>query len=323
MSLVSFAFCFFFALNAFGPDTATQVAGQAPATQETKKSAEAPEGTPTQEGTQQQNEPKQTPSASEKPATTTEPREGAHAASPEKKGEEAREVAEESAQGPAEEKVVDKDHPQTGEPKPLQKTGAKEPLFSREEAHEAHRGGRKRSRGEITEEHKTPEGTLYSVKEAIEAGKKKKELLTGKSHATGKPPAAEQPEPEKKDVEKKPAEKPEKTVKKSRKARKKEGWQKIEMGFAYKDVQLLRGSYSFETHFVGEMRNNSSRNFGIVKFLFSTYNKRGKLITEEAFQITDFYIGQVQIFKGTIVDTYKDIASQRVIFLSAAPTAMD
>ncbi len=317
MSLVSFAFCFFFALNAFGPDTATQAAGQAPATQETKKSAEAPKGTPTQEGTQQQNEPKQTPSASEKPATTTEPKEEAHAASPEKKGEEAREVAEESAQGPAEEKVVDKDHPQTGEPKPLQKAGAEKPLFSREEAHEAHRGGRKRSRGEITEEHKAPEGTLYSVKEAIEAGKKKKGRVTGKTLA------AEQPEPEKKEVEKKPAEKPEKAVKKSRRTRKKEGWQKIEMDFAYKDVQLLRGSYSFETHFIGEMRNNSGRNFGIVKFLFSTYNKRGKLITEEAFQITDFYIGQVQIFKGTIVDTYKDIASHRVVFLSAAPTAMD
>lgn len=105
------------------------------------------------------------------------------------------------------------------------------------------------------------------------------------------------------------------------KEKEKEKWVKIEFGFAYRNVEIHQGSYTFETHFIGEMANNTGRNYGIVKFMFSTYDRQGKLISEEPFQITDFYDGQIKTFTGTVVDGFKDIASYKIRFISAAPTA--
>ncbi|MFQ5957555.1 MAG: FxLYD domain-containing protein, partial [Candidatus Brocadiales bacterium] len=159
---------------------------------------------------------------------------------------------------------------------------------------------------------KTKEGTLFSVEEAEQAAE---HLVTPSEKRVRKPI-----------IKKRRAEKAEKKERKKvaisrRKAKKKGDWVKIELGFAYKNIQLHQGSYTFETHFIGEMVNDSGRNFGIVKFMFSTYDRRGKLVSEEAFQITDFYSGQIKTFQGTVVDGYKDIASHKVRFISAAPTA--
>jgi hypothetical protein len=157
------------------------------------------------------------------------------------------------------------------------------------------------------------EGALFTVDEAEEAATYK--TVPPKS----KVEAAEKPKDTAKEETKKKRSKVSLKRRKDKKAKKE--WTEIQLGFAYKNVQLLRGSYSFETHFIGEMINKSDRDYGIVKYMFSTYNKRGKLITEEAFQITDFYRGQIKNFSGTIVDGYEQIASHKIRFLSAAPTS--
>lgn len=214
---------------------------------------------------------------------------------------------EKPAETPPKQETVKKDISSESKPKAAEEKEAGA-LFSVEEAEETDK--------EKTDIHKQvpPRGenedkSLYTVNEAEKA-------------------AAEKVAPPKKRVRKPltikrraEKEKKKKVSTSRRKTKKKEEWKKIELGFGYKGIQMLRGSYSFETHFIGEMINESGRDYGIVKFLFSTYDKRGKLITEEAFQITDFYNGQIKEFSGTVIDTYKTIATQKVKFLSAAPTS--
>lgn len=90
----------------------------------------------------------------------------------------------------------------------------------------------------------------------------------------------------------------------------------IEGGFAYINVKMDQGAYPFVTVASGEITNNSGRDFGITKFTFSTYDRRGKLITEEAFHITDFYNGESRPFKATLVDGFHDIKEFKINFVS-------
>ncbi|MCP4364369.1 MAG: hypothetical protein GY800_03605 [Planctomycetes bacterium] len=188
-----------------------------------------------------------------------------------------------------------------------------ESLFSVEEAEKA--GTDEAATLLKQEKRKTvdKEGSLFSVEEAEEAAKFKTAPAKKKVEAAEKPKDAAKEETKKK--------RSKVSLKRRKDKKKKKEWTEIQLGFAYKDVQLLQGSYSFETHFIGEMINKSDRDYGIVKYMFSTYNKRGKLITEEAFQITDFYRGQIKNFSGTIIDSYQQIASHKIRFLSAAPTS--
>lgn len=307
MRLVSFILCLLFFISFSVAEGVTQETKSKPTTQETQKS-----GTPhkrvspqtTQEPTSKAPSQEKVSAGPvvEKPATAKEPAGTGK-------------VSEETTAHPEGKKNTGEAHAPATKPKKAEEK-EEEALFSYDEAHEA---GRKkaleRSRESKAEEVK--EGSLFSVKEAIEADKGGIHKLVEKPHAA-KPEVVKEPK-----AEEKAEEPPAKKYIAKRKNDKEKEWNKIGLGFAYKNVQLLQGSYSFETHFVGEMINGSGRNFGIVKFMFSSYNKRGKLLTEEAFQITDFYNGQVQIFKGTIIDTYKDIASNRIRFLSAAPTSRD
>ena len=157
------------------------------------------------------------------------------------------------------------------------------------------------------------EGALFTVEEAEEAATFRTVPPESKVEA------AEKPKDTAKEKTKKKRSKVSLKRRKDKKAKKE--WTEIQLGFAYKNVKLLRGSYSFETHFIGEMINKGDRDYGIVKYMFSTYNKRGKLITEEAFQITDFYRGQIKNFSGTIIDGYQQIANHKIRFLAAAPTS--
>ncbi len=187
-----------------------------------------------------------------------------------------------------------------------------ESLFSIEEAEKAATDEADILQKQLKRKTVDGEGSLFSVEEAESAAGHE---VASPKQETKKPAEAERP------TEEKEEKKRSKVSLKRRKGKEKKEWTKIELGFAFKDVKLLQGSYSFETHFIGEMINNSDRDFGIVKYMFSAYNKRGKLITEEAFQITDFYRGQIKRFSGTIIDSYQRISSHKIRFLSAAPTS--
>lgn len=316
MRLVSFILCLLFFVSFSVAEGVTQETTSKPTTQETQKS-----GTPHKRVSPQTTTKEPTSRApsrekvsagpvKEKPATAKEPAGTGK-------------VTKETTAHPEGKKSAGEAHAPATKPEKAEEK-KEEALFSYDEAHKADRKKRlkhsKEPRAKGVEE-----GSLFSVKEAVEADKGGIHKLVEKPHAA-KPEAKEKPEvvkePKAEEKAKEPTAKKRITKRKKKKDKAKE-WNKIELDFAYKNVQLLQGSYSFETHFVGEMINGSGRDFGIVKFMFSTYNKRGKLLTEEAFQITDFYNGQVKIFKGTIIDTYKRIASQKIRFLSAAPTSRD
>jgi hypothetical protein len=100
----------------------------------------------------------------------------------------------------------------------------------------------------------------------------------------------------------------------------------MEGGFAYRNIVLHQGSYAFVTQFDGEMVNNSGINYSIVKFIFSTFDGRGKLLTEEAFHITDFNAGETKPFKGTAVSYegssgFKETASFKIRLKSGVAAA--
>jgi hypothetical protein len=107
-----------------------------------------------------------------------------------------------------------------------------------------------------------------------------------------------------------------------KKEKKKEKWTKVEGAeFAYTKLTLAQGGYTFVTHGEGEMINNTGIDYSIVKFLFSVYDSRGRLITEEAFHILDFPNGQQKPFRATLVDGYREIASFKIRFRSAVAAA--
>lgn len=347
LRLGTLAFSLFFLVNLSVAEIAAPETKEGAATQEISKPAETPEQTPAQKVTQKNTIkrpstekkevlPRAGKSIVEKPTEETaapqgKRREGAHKVPQEAKrdpadqkgaGEAAVPVPEsepkvtgkgdteppsppaKEAGKPREEKtVVHKEAPKKAE-------GEEESLFSVEEAEEARRG--EMGIHKKMEEQKDKDETLFSVEEAEKAAEHR---VTPPLEKPRKPTTVER-EAEYKDK------RGEGRVSVRRRKEKKE-WEKIELGFGYKDVTLLQGSYSFETHFVGEMVNETGRDYGIVKFMFSTYDKRGKLITEEPFQITDFYNGQIKTFNGTVIDTYKDIASHKIRFISAAPTARE
>lgn len=135
----------------------------------------------------------------------------------------------------------------------------------------------------------------------------------GAEEAQAEVPSTEQPKEEEKKPEVKPPE--------EKKEKKREKWIKVEGGdFAFK-VNLLQGSYAFVTQFEGEMTNNAGLDYSIVKFIFSMYDSRGRLLAEEAFHIIDFRDGQTKTFKGTTVDGFKDIASVKIRFKSGVAAA--
>ncbi len=106
-----------------------------------------------------------------------------------------------------------------------------------------------------------------------------------------------------------------------KRAKKTEKWTTLEGGFAYRNVTLHQGSYTFVTQFEGEMINNSGTDYSIVKFVFSTYDGRGRLITEESFHMIDFNNGQTKPFKGTAVDGFREIASFKIRLKSGVAAA--
>ncbi len=292
MRSVSLVCCLLLVASLSTAESVTPGANTGPAVSDTKDATAAQAGAPS---------PEVTP-----PPAATAPKEAGvqePAAQPSQKTNQSPAGPEDAQEGPAPE-------PEQAPEKPASKD---EPLFSIEEAEKA--GTDEAATLLKQQKRKTvdKEGALFSVEEAEKAAKYKTVPPKSKVEAAEKP---------KDTAEEETKEKRGKVSLKRRRYKKKEKeWTEIQLGFGYKNVQLLQGSYSFETHFIGEMINKSDRNYGIVKYMFSTYNKRGKLITEEAFQITDFYRGQIKNFSGTIVDSYQDIASHRIRFLSAAPTS--
>ncbi|MGR3295191.1 MAG: hypothetical protein ACUZ8A_02995 [Candidatus Bathyanammoxibius sp.] len=288
-------------------ENVTPGANTGPAVSDTKDVSAAPADAPS---------PEVTP-----PSTATAPKEaGAQEAAPQ--------PSEGTNQGPAPEPkpeaVVKDGGKQTGqetsgkkadmpEQAPKKSAGKDEPLFSVEEAERA--GTDEAATLLKQQKRKTvdKEGALFTVDEAEKAA------TFWTVPPERKVEGAEKPKDTAKEETKKKRSKVSLKRRKDKKAKKE--WTEIQLGFAYKNVKLLRGSYSFETHFIGEMINKGDRDYGIVKYMFSAYNKRGKLITEEAFQITDFYRGQIKNFSGTIIDGYHEIANHKIRFLSAAPTS--
>lgn len=116
---------------------------------------------------------------------------------------------------------------------------------------------------------------------------------------------------EKKEGEKQPSKQTEEEVEP---ARPEEKWVKIEGDFAYKNVRIYQGGYSFTTVYSGEMVNNTGRNFSIVKFTMSALDGRGKPVAEESFHITDFSDGQTRTFKGILLDGYSEVKGFKIKF---------
>lgn len=313
MRSVSLVCCLLLVASLSTAESVTPGANTGPAISDTKDITAAQVGAPS---------PEVTP-----PPATTAPREaGAQEPTPQpsEKTNQSPASPEDEQEGPApkpEPEAVAKDDGKKiirkkadiPEQAPKKPASEDESLFSVEEAEKAGTDEADITLRQLKRKTVDGEGSLFSVGEAEEAAKHK--TVPTKSEVE----AAEKPKDTAKEETKK---KRSKVSLKRRKNKKEEDeWTKLELGFAYKDVQLLQGSYSFETHFIGEMINKSDRDYGIVKYMFSTYNKRGKLITEEAFQITDFYKGQIKNFSGTIIDSYQEIASHKIRFLSAAPTS--
>ncbi len=307
MRSVSLVCCLLLVASLSTAESVTPGANTGPAVSDTKDVTAARAGVPS-------------PEVTPPPATTASKEAGAQEPVPQ--------PSEKTNQGPAPEPkpeaVVKDDGKQTGqetsgkkadipEQAPKKPAGKDESLFSVEEAEKA--GTDEAATLLKQQKRKTvdKEGALFTVDEAEEAATYRT------VPAESKVEEAEKPKDTAKEETKKKRSKVSLKRRKDRKAEKE--WTEIQLGFAYKNVQLLRGSYSFETHFIGEMINKSGRDYGIVKYMFSTYNKRGKLITEEAFQITDFYRGQIKNFSGTIIDGYQEIANHKIRFLSAAPTS--
>ena len=139
----------------------------------------------------------------------------------------------------------------------------------------------------------------------------------GAVEAPAEEPVTEQPVKE----EKKPEVAAPEVPPEEKKEKKKEKAVNIEGGFAHKNVTLRQGSYTFVTQFDGEMVNNSGMSYSMVKFVFSTYDSRGRLLTEESFNIIDFKSGETKPFKGTAVDGFKEIASFKVRLKSGVAAA--
>ncbi|HHT9118966.1 MAG TPA: hypothetical protein ACFYD3_00250 [Candidatus Hypogeohydataceae bacterium YC41] len=122
--------------------------------------------------------------------------------------------------------------------------------------------------------------------------------------------------------EKKPEVPVTETQPEEKREKKKEKWTKAEGGdFAYRDVVLRQGGYTFVTQFEGDMVNNSGMDYSIVKFMCSIYDSRGRLLTEEAFHIIDFDNGQTKHFRGTLVDGFREISSFKIRFKSGVAAA--
>ena len=330
LRLGALVFYLFFLASLPAAESVEQEVGGELAAQEIKKSVEPAERTSAQEvlresaGEMPPAEEKEVVPPAEKLAEGT-------AAPQEKSIEMAPIVSQEAEQQPADQKGVGEGPAPEPEPKVTEKdTGT---LFSAEEGERA-RVGKPYGGGE----------SLFSIDEAEKARKEKldvhKEMQKqtedkdvtlfsvdeAEKAAVGRPvtPSKEKVQgPITTERETKDQDKGEREKVSVRRRKDKEEWTKIELGFGYKDVTLNQGSYSFETHFIGEMVNGTGRDYGIVKFMFSAFDKRGKLITEEPFQITDFYVGQIKTFSGTVIDSYKEIASHKIRFISAAPTARE
>ena len=317
MRSVSLVCCLLLVASLSTAESVTPGANTGPAVSDTKDVTAARVGTPSPEVTTPTAATALKETGAQEPASQPSEKTNQNPAGPEN-------AQEGPAPEPKPETVVKDDGKQTGqetsgenadipEQAPKKPADKDESLFSIEEAEKA--GTDEAATLLKQQKRKTvdKEGALFTVDEAEEAA----------TYRTGPPESkverAEKPKDTAKEETKKKRSKVSLKRRKDKKAKKE--WTEIQLGFAYKNVQLLRGSYSFETHFIGEMINKGDRDYGIVKYMFSTYNKRGKLITEEAFQITDFYRGQIKNFSGTIIDGYQDIANHKIRFLSAAPTS--
>lgn len=154
--------------------------------------------------------------------------------------------------------------------------------------------------------------TEADIRQAVE------EIEKGAVKAPVEPPVTEQPvKGEKKKAEVTAPEAP------PEEKRKKEKWVGIEGGFAHRGVTVSQGSYTFVTQFDGEMINNTGINYSIVKFVFGTYDSRGRVIKEESFHIIDFKNGGIMPFKGTAVDGFKEIASFKIRLKSGVAAAKE
>lgn len=321
LRLGALIFCLFFLVGLPAAESIAQEAGGGMAAQEMNKPLEPAGRTSAQEVLRESDAEKPLVEKEEAVPPVEKPAEEA-TASQEKGAEMAPKAPQEAEQQPVDQKGVAEGPAPESKPKVAEgkDTGT---LFSVEEGERA-RVGKPYGGGE----------SLFSMDEAEKARKEKldvhkemqkqtedKDVTLFSVDEAEKAAAGRKVAPSEEKVQGPITTEREKVSVKRRKD--KEEWEKIELGFGYKGVTLLQGSYSFETHFVGEMVNESGRDYGIVKFMFSTFDKRGKLITEEPFQITDFYAGQIKTFSGTVVDSYKEIASHKIRFISAAPTARE
>ncbi len=103
-------------------------------------------------------------------------------------------------------------------------------------------------------------------------------------------------------------------------------WTKIEgADFAYRNIHIAQGSYSFVTQFDGEMINNTGMDYSIVKFTFATFDNRGREHSKEDFHVVDFKNGEIKPFRGTTVaegyKEFKEIDTHKIKFKSAVAAA--
>jgi hypothetical protein len=98
---------------------------------------------------------------------------------------------------------------------------------------------------------------------------------------------------------------------KSERANQQDGTE-ISGGFIYDNVNL-KTSYG-TTEVIGEMTNNSERNYQIANFIISLYDESGSLLGTGYINISNFSNGQTKTFRGMLSGTYPNASKYRIQF---------
>ena len=87
---------------------------------------------------------------------------------------------------------------------------------------------------------------------------------------------------------------------------------KIAGGFSYSNVSF-KEQLSM-TIVIGEMTNNSNKDYTIANFMVSAYDNNGKLIGTGYINISNFSNGQTKTFEGFVDADYNSISKYKIQF---------
>jgi hypothetical protein len=87
-------------------------------------------------------------------------------------------------------------------------------------------------------------------------------------------------------------------------------------GFRYNNVVMKDGGFgSGAITAIGELTNDSGKNYDTILFVMSLYDKDGKLLGSNYINLNNFMNGQTKTFDTVILDTdYKSVAKYKIQF---------